>query len=303
MIELRAISKLYNDRPVVNDFSCRFAKNRCTGLIGVNGAGKTTILKILVGLVGASSGEIYLDNQPANPKAMDYKRRIGYLSQTPSFYPWMTGYEFLDLVADLQGLAKADKAERINEVLATVALADEPRKRIGSYSGGMKQRLGIAQAFIQRPEILILDEPVSALDPEGRYQIIKLLQELKKETTIILSTHILHDVDKVCDDIIIIDQGIKLVDEELKALKQKYIEPVLKVDLVETSPRAVSLLADQAWVIDAHLLDNQLTITVNDQYEALKQLPSFLLDHDLDFLSLAVKQPELEDIFLRTVKR
>jgi ABC-2 type transport system ATP-binding protein len=200
-------------------------------------------------------------------------------------------------------LPASKKKERIFEVLDIVALADEPRKKIGNYSGGMKQRLGIAQAFIQKPEILILDEPVSALDPEGRYQIIKLLQELKKETTIILSTHILHDVDKVCDDIIIIDQGIKLVDEGLKSLKQKYIEPVLKVELVETNPTAATLLEAQSWVKSVHPVDNQLIIVATDQTVALQQLPSFLLQNDLAFLSLAVKQPELEDIFLRTVKR
>jgi ABC-2 type transport system ATP-binding protein len=303
MIELRGISKKYNDRLVVNDLSCRFTKNRCTGLIGVNGAGKTTILKIMVGLVGATTGEIFLNNEPASPKSLTYKQRIGYLSQTPSFYNWMTGYEFLNLVADLQQLPASKKKERIFEVLDIVALADEPRKKIGNYSGGMKQRLGIAQAFIQKPEILILDEPVSALDPEGRYQIIKLLQELKKETTIILSTHILHDVDKICDDIIIIDQGIKLVDEELKSLKQKYIEPVLKVELIETNPTAANLLEAQSWVKSVHPVDKQLIIVATDQTVALQQLPSFLLQNDLAFLSLAVKQPELEDIFLRTVKR
>ena len=167
----------------------------------------------------------------------------------------------------------------------------------------MRQRLGIAQAFIHRPELLILDEPVSSLDPEGRYQIIKLLQELKKETTIILSTHILHDAENLCDDIIILDQGRKIIDDELVNLKQKYMEPVIKVNLINLVPNITEVVAAQPWVTSANLEANKLIVCINNQAEALQKLPVLLINHDAAFSSFSIEEPKLEDIFLRVVKK
>ncbi len=302
-LTLNKVSKKYNQQLALDGLSCHFRKGRCTGLIGVNGAGKTTALKILVGLISASAGEIRLNDCIINPQARAYKQRLGYLSQSPRFYDWMSGKEFLNYVAELYQLPAIEKKERVHEMLDTFGLEHEHNKKIGNYSGGMKQRLGIAQAFIHKPDLLILDEPVSSLDPEGRYQIIKLLQDLKSETTIILSTHILHDAENLCDDIIILDQGVKIIDDELANLKQEYMEPVISVNLLNLVPNIIERVAEAPWAESVKLDANKLIVYVNDKNEALRKLPALLINHDAAFSSFSIEEPKLEDIFLRVVKK
>lgn len=297
------ISKKFNQQLALNNLNCHFRKGRCTGLIGANGAGKTTALKILVGLITANTGEIKLREQIINPQSTAYKKRFGYLSQFPRFYDWMSGKEFLDFTADLYKLPTELKQERVNEMLTTFGLEKEYNKKIGNYSGGMKQRLGIAQAFIHKPELLILDEPVSSLDPEGRYQIIKLLQELKNKTTIILSTHILNDAEDLCDDIIILNQGQKIIEDEIVNLIQEYMEPVIRVNLLNVVPNIAERVAEATWAESVNLDENKLIVSVNNQDEALRKLPALLIDYDTTFSSFSIEEPKLEDIFLRVVKK
>ncbi len=302
-LELKNVSKKYNQELALDKLTCHFRKGRCTGLIGVNGAGKTTAIKILVGLITASSGEIRLNDCLLNPQSITYKQRFGYLAQSPRFYNWMTGEEFLNYVAELYKLPAAVKEERVKEMLTTFGLENAANKKIGNYSGGMKQRLGIAQAFIHKPELLILDEPVSSLDPEGRYQIIRLLQELKNEATIILSTHILHDAESLCDDIIILDQGQKIIDKDLETLIQEYMQPVIKVSLLNLVPNIVSWVEEAPWVESAILNQSELIVSVKDQNEALRKLPALLINNNAIFSSFSIEKPNLEDIFLKVVKK
>src|SRR5699024_9255629 len=194
LLTVENLSKQYDNSLVVNQTSFQFESGKCVALIGPNGAGKTTTLRMLSGLLKPTSGTITFDDMKQNA---DIRGNIGYLPQHPVFFKWMTGQEFLIYVGRLANLSKQEADSRAERLLDCVGLTESAKRRIGKYSGGMKQRLGIAQAMIHQPKLLILDEPVSSLDPIGRRDVLTLMEELKKEMTILFSTHVLSDADEV----------------------------------------------------------------------------------------------------------
>ncbi len=192
------VTKKFKQHEAVKDLSFDVKEGRCIALLGPNGAGKTTALQMLAGLMEPSSGKvIFGEGRP----------EIGFLPQHPAFFNWMTAAEFLQFAGELSGIPKRLLSQRIMETLEFVSLAEVKNKRIGGFSGGMKQQLGLAQALLAEPGLLILDEPVSALDPSGRKDVLSLVMELKKTMTIIFSTHILHDAEQVCDEILMLQKG------------------------------------------------------------------------------------------------
>ncbi len=300
-IRLNHITKKYNESLALDDVSFSIHSGRCVGLIGVNGAGKTTTLRIISGLIQETNGSIAFEGKQIPQNTPAFKRRIGYLSQHPKFYNWMTGYDFLSYMFELYQLPKSQKNTRIEEVLEIVKLKGSERKRIRGYSGGMKQRLGIAQAILHKPDFLILDEPVSALDPEGRHQIIQLLQKLKKHTTILLSTHILHDADSVCDDVIILHEGKKIVETELLSLKKLHQEPIIKASFLKETKELPTILKDYDWIEQIETDHHDLQLRVSDKEKALMLLPSIFTENHYAFYSFQLFEPTLEDIFLKLV--
>lgn len=306
LVNFNNVSKQYKETTALDDVSFTIKKGRCTGLLGVNGAGKTTTLKILSGLLKPSNGDVTYGAKTINSSddfLEQYKGKIGYLSQHPKFYDWMTGYEYLKYIADLFKIPNSIKEARIKEALEIVNLIGSEKKRIRGYSGGMKQRLGIAQAIINKPEFLILDEPVSALDPEGRYQIIKLLQEIKQHTTILFSTHILHDADSVCDDIIILHKGKKIIETDLDMFKEKYQEPIIKIALLNSADGLENILTQYNWIEDISINGVNLELRVKDREIALQKLPLVLIENNYAFKSFQLFEPNLEDIFLKLVSK
>lgn len=306
LIHFQNISKKFKNIMALENVDFSIKQGRCVGLLGVNGAGKTTTLRILSGLLYETSGDVIYKGRSinhSNDSLLQYKKNIGYLPQHPKYFDWMTGYEYLAYVSDLYQIPPAEKKERIEQVLETVRLKGDERRKIGEYSGGMKQRLGIAQAILNEPEFLILDEPVSALDPEGRYQIINLIDQLKRKSTVLLSTHILHDADGICDDVIILHNGKKIIDTELAQLKSKYIEPVITISLVDpTNANGVATqLKQYHWIEDIKVDNKALSIKVNNKEIALEKLPIILLENNSPFTSFQITEPKLEDIFLRLV--
>src|SRR5690606_21871186 len=197
------LTKKYNSYTVVDKISFQLEANKCIALIGPNGAGKTTTLRMLAGLIKQTSGTINF----LNTGQKDFRSFIGYLPQHPVFYNWMSGLEYLIFCAKLTLIDKKAAKSRAEELLEKVGLKDAKNKQIGNYSGGMKQRLGIAQAIIHQPKLVILDEPVSALDPIGRREVLTLMEELKKEMTILFSTHILNDADEISDELLLLHDG------------------------------------------------------------------------------------------------
>jgi len=207
MIECKSVSMKFGAFKAIDHVSFRVPSENCYGFLGQNGAGKTTILRMLVGLLRPTQGEIFVAGHSLLTEREQVKRLCGYLPQRPEFYPWLSGEEFLRLSAELVGVPARQAKSAASKYLATVGLTDFARRRVGKYSGGMQQRLGLAAAMIGDPPVLLLDEPVSALDPQGREEMFSLLKMLKQEKTIFLSSHILHDIEQVCDGVVIIHKG------------------------------------------------------------------------------------------------
>lgn len=213
-LEIKHVKKAYKDKIAVNDFSMELSTGECVGLIGPNGAGKSTLLKMITDMIKPDEGEVLLNGN----KIAQMKREIGYLPQYPNFYHWMTARETLAFMGQLSGLQKEELIHSIPEILAKVGLREVGNSKVGTFSGGMKQRLGIAQALLHKPALIVMDEPVSALDPIGRREVVNLIRDIKQDTTIILSTHILSDAEEICERFVMISNGIKIEDTTIAEL-------------------------------------------------------------------------------------
>ncbi|MCR5390005.1 MAG: ABC transporter ATP-binding protein [Lachnospiraceae bacterium] len=198
------ITKKYGTKTVVDNISLRLQKG-VTGLLGANGAGKTTLMRMMCGILKPDSGEITYDGHDVFSE--EYRNILGYLPQDFGYYPEFTGRDFMMYFAALKGLDKKAAKTRTEEILKMVGLDDVAKVKIKKYSGGMKQRLGIGQALLNRPEVLILDEPTAGLDPKERVRFRDLIEELGKSTIVLLSTHILSDIEHIADNIVMVRSG------------------------------------------------------------------------------------------------
>lgn len=198
------LTKQYKNKIAVDRVSFSFQEG-IYGLLGANGAGKTTFMRMLCGILEPTGGEVAFDGIDVAEE--EYRAVLGYLPQDFGYYPGFTGFDFLLYMAALKGLGRGQAKKRAKELLQFVSLEDMAKKKIKTYSGGMKQRLGIAQALLNEPKILILDEPTAGLDPKERVRFRRLLEGLGKDTVVILSTHIVSDVDKIADVILLMKDG------------------------------------------------------------------------------------------------
>src|SRR5215472_1515792 len=230
-IRCTSLRKSYGPVEALKGLDLTVPANSIFGLLGPNGAGKSTTMKLLTRQIAPTAGQAWVAGVPITGQAVDVRSRIGYLSEQPAFYPWMTGYEFLNFIGGLFGLAPVAKRKRCDELLELVRLTDAAKKKIGSYSHGMRQRLGIAQALVNQPEVLFLDEPVSALDPIGRKEVLEMLAQLKGKSTVFFSSHILADVDRVCDEVAVLYRGKLLVQSPTQVLKEQYAQPVITIEV------------------------------------------------------------------------
>ena len=218
ILEVRNISKSFGDKRVLENISFSVPKNCVFGFIGSNGAGKTTTMKMILGLLKADSGEIEVCGERVTFGATKTNRLIGYLPDVPEFYGYMRPKEYLKLCSRIVGLDDKTAKARISELLDLVGLANI-NKKISGFSRGMKQRLGVAQALIGEPKLLICDEPTSALDPLGRKEILDILHQIKGKTTVVFSTHILSDVERICDRVAVLNKGKIALESAISDLK------------------------------------------------------------------------------------
>ena len=221
---LKNINKSFKDKIAVNNFNVTL-NNGIYGLLGPNGAGKTSLMRIIADVSNATSGEVYLNGKSKSELGEDYRSLLGYLPQDVGFYKTFTAQKFLEYVSTLKGLEKEYSKVKIDELLKFVNLEKDRNRKIGKFSGGMKQRLGIAQALLNDPKVLILDEPTAGLDPNERIRFKNLISEISKDKIVILSTHIVSDVEFISNEIIIMKDG-KLVEKDtpnelLKSIKGK----------------------------------------------------------------------------------
>ncbi|MBC7341274.1 MAG: ABC transporter ATP-binding protein [Clostridia bacterium] len=299
-IETRKLTKMFNGHVAVDELNLVVPQGSIFGFLGPNGAGKTTTLRMLVGLARPTSGEAWVLGEPISRPSRRYLGRIGYLPDVPGFYNWMRPYDFLKLVGEIFGLKGRDLTIRIGEALELTGLAGVKTK-IGGFSRGMKQRLGLAQALLNRPELIFLDEPTSALDPIGRKEVLDTMGRLAGQTTVFFSTHILNDVERVCDTVAILHQGKLLAQQRIHELRESYASRSIQVE-VEGNSDLTSLLKGQDWVEQVERYGEGWRLRPRNIRVAQYRLPEFLSAHGLALRKFEILEPSLEDIFVRLVK-
>lgn len=269
----------------------------CVGLIGPNGAGKSTLIKVIADIIDPSMGEVLLGGK----KISKMKREIGYLPQYPNFFQWMTAKETLTFMGQLSGIKKEELTRSIPEIMSKVGLSGEENSKVRTFSGGMKQRLGIAQALLHKPSLIVMDEPVSALDPIGRREVLNIIEEIKKETTILLSTHILSDAEEICERFVIIKNGEKIEDTTMTELLNRNSENKINVDLTVKNQEWIEIVKSLNFVKGVEVIGNKLKIEVENIELNKNLLLASALEHNVDLVRFEIDNDTLEEIFLKLV--
>ena len=292
-IEIRNLTKRFGDVTALAGFDLSVPRGSIFGFLGPNGAGKTTTLRIMAGLARATAGRVVIEGVEVG---RGVRPPIGYLPDTPGFYGWMTAREFLSYIARLHGLGDPP----IDATLERVGLADVGSKRVGGFSRGMKQRLGLAQALLPQPRVLLLDEPVSALDPAGRKAMLDIMDDLRGEMTVFFSTHILGDAERVCDEIGIINRGRLVIQARRDDLLARFARPAFEIELAPDEAPRLAALAERldatGWIERAALDGTRLRVTARDLDRARREALAMLAD--LPVVRFEMLGATLEDIFL-----
>lgn len=302
MLTVKNLVKKYGSQQVLNGISFEIKKGTIYGFLGPNGAGKTTTMNILSGLINFNAGEIKLNDIDIKKNKKDFVKRIGYLPQNLVFYGYMTAYEYLNFTGKINGMPDITIKNRSEELLDIVGLKSAANRKIREYSGGMKQRLGIAAALYKNPEIVFLDEPTSALDPEGRHEIHEFLKILKsKGMTVFLSTHILNDIERICDEVSILDKGKILISSNLESLKEQYIQPIFDIEYEKDASIMKERLSMISWVKKVTIKGCSLSVYVDNINTAKSELLGLAMDSSNPIISFNMRKSTLEDIFIRLV--
>lgn len=296
-LEVKNVTKTYKEKTAVNNFSMVLQSGECVGLIGPNGAGKSTLIKVISDIINPTTGEVLLNGK----KISQMKKEIGYLPQYPNFYHWMTAQETLAFMGELSGLGKEELTKAIPEILSKVGLSGEENSKVGTFSGGMKQRLGIAQALLHKPSLIVMDEPVSALDPIGRREVLNLIEEIKKETTILLSTHILSDAEEICERFIIIKNGQKIEDTTISELLNSNSENKMIIEVTSIDQKWVEVLNNLNYVKVVKAVGNKIKVEVEHLGLNKNMLLRSALEHQVDLVKFEITNDTLEEIFIKLV--
>lgn len=293
MLTFRHVMKAFGTNRVIEDLDFSVPQHSVFGFIGVNGAGKTTAMKMALGLVRPDGGEIFVNGERVFFGKNGTNRYIGYLPDVPEFYGFMTPVEYLTMCGEIAGMERRDIRKRAGELLELVGLASG-NKRIRGFSRGMKQRLGIAQALLGRPKLLICDEPTSALDPIGRKEILELLSSVKEHTTVVFSTHILSDVERICDRIAFLHAGKIAVEGTLEEMRGIRKGDGLEIEFLraEDAERAMCFYGEAVRADKTKLLFTKKNEA--DMIEIMK----WLAENEIPVLRLERLEPALEELFL-----
>ena len=301
-IRTEGLSRRYGDVQAVSDLNLVVPAGSVFGFLGRNGAGKTTTIRLITGLARPDSGRAWIDGIESTDGDAQAQAQFGYLPQEPAFYGWMTAAETLDHAGRLFRIPAAERRERVNELLRLVDLSGAARRRVGGFSGGMKQRLGLAQALIHRPGVLILDEPMAGLDPAGRRDVLDLLEALRAHVTVFFSTHILSDVERVCDRVGILHEGRLIEVAGREELLSRYTSDVAELVVPEEAagrlPAFAAALAAEPWVAGVTTEANRVRVAAADAAAGQAVLLPLVVAHNLPLLRYEWVRPNLEEIFL-----
>ncbi|MGN7476374.1 ABC transporter ATP-binding protein [Solibacillus silvestris] len=297
-LEIKDVTKKFNAKTAVNNFSMVVETGQCVGLIGPNGAGKSTLIKIIANILYADKGEVLLGGK----KISTMKREIGYLPQYPEFFYWMTAKETLFFMGQLSSISYETLVDEIPAILKKVGLYNEQNEKVQAFSGGMKQRLGIAQTLLHKPSFIVMDEPVSALDPIGRREVLNLIQEIKHETTILFSTHILSDAEEICERFVIMKQGKKIEDTTIEELLTRNLESAVYLEIASQDMLWVQLIEKFPYVKSVEIIGRKAKITLDNVQENKNMLIRDAIDNNMDIVRFeAGNSNTLEQIFLKMV--
>ncbi len=307
VVVTHGLSKAYKNLHALKALDLRVHQNSIFGFLGPNGAGKTTTIKLLLGLTRPTAGSATIFGMDSVTRSVDIRSRIGYLPQEPHFYEYMTARQTLRFTADFffKGPKKAID-DRVEEMLNLVDLADKADRPIKTFSGGERQRLGIAQAQVNYPDLLILDEPAASLDPLGRRDVLEVMSRLRKHATIFYSTHILDDVQRVSDTVVILNKGQLVAQgpiDELLAGSEGVIYIVHLKGEVETALKTIQALS---WVsaikTSQHNDEHIWQVSISDPVIAEQQLLKILVNEPVIVNEFRQKQYELEDVFMQVIE-
>ena len=297
MLRITNLHKRFGDKEVLRGLDLTVPSHSLFGFIGKNGAGKTTAMKTVLGLLKADEGEIFVNGEKVVYGQTPTNRFVGYLPDVPEFYSFMTAEEYLTFCGEITGLTAQENKTRRGELLELVGLKDETH-RIKGYSRGMKQRLGIAQALLGRPKLLICDEPTSALDPVGRKEILDILLSAREQTTVLFSTHILTDVERICTDVALLNNGRVEIQGGLSEIRSRNRAEAYRLETLSEAELTMILAAfpESERTGGTELLFSEGTHSVFD-------LMAFLTDRRINPIRLEKQEPSLESLFMEVTKK
>ena len=296
MLRLSHVAKRFGEKQVLRDVSFSVAEHTVFGFVGQNGAGKTTAMKLILGLLTRDSGEIYVNEEPVRYGNTATNRLVGYLPDVPEFYSYMTAAEYLRFCGEIAGMPAREIRGRGEELLRLVGL-DGEKRRIKGFSRGMKQRLGVAQALFGRPKLLICDEPTSALDPAGRKELLDILVNAKEQTTVLFSSHILSDVEHICDQIALLHEGRIVVGGSLEQVRAARADAsmVLEMERKEDAKALLEIFSGLSATGPSSLLLN----SAGDLPDILR----CIADKRMSVIRIERQETSLEELFMEVIGR
>ena len=296
ILKISNLKKSFSEKEVLKGVCLNVPEHSIFGFVGKNGAGKTTTMKAVLGLLDIDDGEILVAGEKVRFGQTDTNRYIGYLPDVPEFYSYMTPYEYLKFCGEITGMEKQEIESRSKELLELVGLATEER-RIRGFSRGMKQRLGIAQALLNRPKLLICDEPTSALDPVGRKEILDILQAAKEQTTILFSTHILSDVERICTDVAVLHDGKIVIHGPMSEVGRSRMTEGFIIELEKVEDVAKLLQNFE----ECHV-EEEKKVVFTDHENNMFPVMEYLSKNRISVVRMERMEPTLESLFLEVVK-
>jgi ABC-2 type transport system ATP-binding protein len=304
-IETGGLTKRYGSLTAVNKLDLKVGRNTIHGFLGPNGAGKTTTIKGLVGLLKADEGTVKVLGQDVRGDRADVRLRMGYMPELPKFPKHLKGLELLDIYGKMYGMTEQKRREQIPKLLELVGLKGRERDLVGKYSKGMQQRVGIAQALLNEPELVILDEPSLGLDPVGMVEVRELVKEIAKEgVTVFVSSHLLFEVEQVCSHVTIIHRGVSLVSDTLQNVSNKLSGPTtLHVEVAQFSDSIVEAVKKLPFVSNVSQEGNMLTIELKTRDDVRAQVSQEITKSGGVIVSMSLKGPHLEEVFMQLISK
>lgn len=305
VIEINGLTKRYGSLVALNKLSLNVKHNTIHGFLGPNGAGKTTTIKILVGLLEPDEGIVKIFDREVHGDQPDIRLNMGYMPELPKFPKHLTAYELLDIYGRMYGMSIQERHERISELLELVGLKGREKDLIGKYSRGMLQRLGIAQALLNDPELVILDEPSQGLDPVGMVEIRDLIKRIWKEgMTVFLSSHLLFEVEQICSHVTIINRGVALISDTIQNISEKFSGiSVLQVEIANLSDMIIENIRRLPFVSNIIQDGKVLNIELKTRDDVRPQISQEIIKSGGIIISMNLKGKSLEEIFMELVSK